>query len=417
MLDASFRTRSLMDLVRVEKDPADFTFNATEVPARVENALARIRGNGRCFHFNTTRKNGRKICVPRDYETALLLRRLNANIRHLTKVRQADRHYVVSCIKQICGNGLPFVVAKFDIKKFYDSVNTDVLREVCREKIRTSDTTRMMIDKFFDDLKTAGICGVPAGLALSGTLSEVLLRNFDRVISASEGIHFYSRFVDDIIIIASPDLTDADLTTLVTESLPDGLLINTDPEKKSFLLLPKGTSGMDDKLRSFNYLGYKFTISDTVALSNHDKTLSARKVIVDISPSKIKKRKTRFILSVKQYLRDGVQEDLIDRFLLINSGYTFYDRGSGKWISSGLCNSYPLVDFPSAALKELAIYYRGIFSSPSSKLSGRLGLAPLLRRNRKRIQYFDLNAHVKERKFVGFSDEKLGHLMEVWRRA
>lgn len=417
MLDASFRFQSLFDVAREHRDPGDFSFPAVELPIRIESALERMNGTGTCFRLNTARKNGREICVPKDYETALLLRRLNENIRRMTNARQTDRSYVVSCLKQLLGNGMPFVVAKYDIQKFYASIDRSVLRDACYAPLKSSGTTRKMLDRYLSDLKLHGISGVPAGLALSGTLSEVILSKFDKAIARSEGVHFYSRYVDDIIIVAAPDTTDSALTQLIVENLPLGLQINTAPEKKDFVELKENVSRRKASDQSFNYLGYNFNIAATSPKANHDRTLSARKVALDISPSKIKKRKTRFILSLQQYFRDGNQDDLMDRFLLINSGYKFYDRSSGRWQSSGMCNSYPLVDFPSPALNELASFYRSVLHSPTSQFSARLSLAPLTRRNKKRILYMDLCSHVQKKKYVGFSDQRLSALMGVWRRA
>jgi len=417
LLDASFRSKSLMQVVRENRDPTDFSFPAIDLDNRIKRALTRATGNGTCFELELTKRKGREICVPRDFETAILLRRLNENIRRIVRVRQTDRNYVVSRLSQLLGNGLPYVVAKYDIKKFYASIDRDELRKACHKRLSSSGTTRRMLDKYLADLQAAGASGIPAGLALNGTLSEVFLLDMDKEISRSEGVHFYARYVDDIVIVAAPHITDFDLTQRILNSLPTGLMLNLSPNKKDFQLLPKKENKGSAKTYTLDYLGYEFTVSQIFSEANHDKTLNARKLTIDISKSKIDKRKTRFILSIKQYLRDGNQDDLLDRFLLINSGYRFYDRNSGRWLSSGMCNSYPLIDYPSPALRELSSFYHGVLSSRSSNLAARLALAPLSRRNRKRIQYLDLCTHVQKKKYVGFNEQKLIHLMKAWQHA
>lgn len=417
MLDASFRSKSLMQVVRENSDPTDFSFPAADLDNRIERALSRANGDGTCFELELTKRKGREICVPRDFETAILLRRLNENIRRIVRVRQADRNYVVSRLSQLLGNGLPYVVAKYDIKKFYASIDRDELRKACHKRLGSSGTTRRMLDKYLTDLDAAGASGIPAGLALNGTLSEVFLLNMDKEISRSEGVHFYARYVDDIVIVAAPHITGCDLTQRIMDNLPTGLMLNLSPNKKAFQLLPKKETKGSTNRYALDYLGYQFTVSQILSEANHDKTLNARKLTIDISKSKIDKRKTRFILSIKQYLRDGNQDDLLDRFLLINSGYRFYDRNSGRWLSSGMCNSYPLIDHPSPALRELSSFYHSVLSSRSSNLAARLALAPLTRRNRKRIQYLDLCTHVQKKKYVGFNEQKLVHLMKAWQHA
>jgi hypothetical protein len=417
LLDASFRAKSLMQVVREDSDPTDFSFPSRDLASRIERALIRANGNGTCFQLNLTKRKGREICVPRDFETAILLRRLNENIRRIVRVRQTDRNYVVSRLSQLLGNGMPYVVAKYDIRKFYASIDRDELRKTCHRRLSSSGTTRKMLDRYLDDLGASGASGIPAGLALNGTLSEVFLLEMDKVISQSEGVHFYARYVDDIVIVAAPNITDLDLTMRIKDNLPSGLMLNLTPDKKDFQLLPKKENKGSSNRYNFDYLGYSFTVSQIVSKANHDETLNARKLTIDISKSKIDKRKTRFVLSIKQYLRDGNQDDLLDRFLLINSGYRFYDRSSGRWLSSGMCNSYPLIDYPSPALLELSSFYHSVFSPKSSNLAARLALAPLTRRNRKRIQYLDLCAHTQRKKYVGFNEQKLAHLTRAWQHA
>lgn len=417
LLDASLRSKSLMQVVRENSDPADFSFPSGDLASRIERALIRANGNGTCFELDLTKRKGREICVPRDFETAILLRRLNENIRRIVRVRQTDRNTVVARLSQLLGNGLPYVVAKYDIRKFYASIDRDELRKTCHRRLSSSGTTRKMLDRYLVDLEASGASGIPAGLALNGTLSELFLLEMDKVISRSEGVHFYARYVDDIVIVAAPHITDFDLTQRIVDSLPPGLTLNLAPDKKDFQLLPKKENKGRSNRYNFDYLGYSFTVSQIVSEANHDKTLNARKLTIDISKSKIDKRKTRFILSIKQYLRDGNEDDLLDRFLLINSGYRFYDRNSGRWLSSGMCNSYPLIDHPSPALRDLSSFYHSVLSSRSSNLAARLALAPLSRRDRKRIQYFDLCTHVEQKKYVGFNERKLVHLMKVWQHA
>jgi len=261
LLDASFRSKSLMQVVRENGDPIDFSFPARDLNDRIERALERANGNGTCFQLELTKRKGREICVPRDFETAILLRRLNENIRRIVRVRQADRNYVVSRLRQLLGNGLPYVVAKYDIKKFYASIDRDELRQACHKRLSSSGTTRRMLDKYLADLQAAGASGIPAGLALNGTLSEVFLLDMDKEISRSEGVHFYARYVDDIVIVAAPHITDFDLTQRILNSLPTGLMLNLSPSKKDFQLLPKKENKGSAKTYTLDYLGYEFTVS------------------------------------------------------------------------------------------------------------------------------------------------------------
>lgn len=84
---------------------------------------------------------------------------------------------------------------KFDIKKFYPSINHSILKSTIRKKIK--DTRLLdLIDKIID---SAG--GVPIGNYLSQFFGNLYLSEFDHWIKERIGMNYYYRYCDDIVIL------------------------------------------------------------------------------------------------------------------------------------------------------------------------------------------------------------------------
>jgi hypothetical protein len=102
--------------------------------------------------------------------------------------------------------------------------------------------------------------GIPRGLSFSPALAEIYLREFDRKVKSINGLYFYKRYVDDIVLLVNPkkiSIDDCwDAIQEVAESL--SLTLHEDDEKIVKIHLPTN----DGEPFSFNYLGYQFKYYD-----------------------------------------------------------------------------------------------------------------------------------------------------------
>ncbi|NKC48016.1 hypothetical protein HED54_04565 [Ochrobactrum anthropi ATCC 49188] len=121
--------------------------------------------------------------------------------------------------------------------------------------------------------------GLPTGISLSATLSELYLRNFDRGIKALPWVRYFARYVDDIIIIAEPRTTAQLMESALISGLPDGLALNSGKDKRYFRKLERDFGGAGPEA-DFDYLGYRFKVDKilknqvTAALWLHEKSQS-----------------------------------------------------------------------------------------------------------------------------------------------
>ncbi len=87
---------------------------------------------------------------------------------------------------------------KLDIKKFYPSVDHEVLKVLLRRKIKDADMLWLM-DEIIDSAP-----GLPIGNYTSQYFANYYLNGFDHWIKEVKGVRYYFRYADDIVILG-PD--------------------------------------------------------------------------------------------------------------------------------------------------------------------------------------------------------------------
>jgi hypothetical protein len=89
----------------------------------------------------------------------------------------------------------PKYALKMDIKKYYPSVQNDLLKQIVRRKIKCQDTL-WLIDNIIDSTQ-----GLPIGNYTSQDLGNLYLCDFDWVMK-HQGIKHYYRYCDDIVVMS-----------------------------------------------------------------------------------------------------------------------------------------------------------------------------------------------------------------------
>lgn len=90
-------------------------------------------------------------------------------------------------------NGTKYCL-KFDIKKFYPSIDHDVLKQIIRIKIADNKLLHLL-DNIIDSSD-----GVPIGNYLSQFFANLYLAYFDRWVKEVKHIKYYYRYADDVVI-------------------------------------------------------------------------------------------------------------------------------------------------------------------------------------------------------------------------
>jgi hypothetical protein len=262
-----------------------------------------------------------------------------------------------------------------------------------------------------------GGTGIPRGLAISSTLSELLMKDFDVCVQRASDTFFFARYVDDIIVVTSAREMASDFISQMCSWLPPGLDLN--PTKMQIAdtggKVQKIDSSVAPTLLSFDYLGYRFTVrnplkSETTKIDKND---LLRDVEIDIANKKIKKIKTRLVRSFLEFSKSGDWSLLKDRVAYLTQNFSVYNPKAGGKKIAGIFYSYPLAKEFSPGLKELDSFLRNaalakngrLFASTSGLLSGQ--------QRRDLLRYSFSRGHAS-RSFVHFSPQRIREIQRCW---
>lgn len=339
---------------------------ATEDLATTSEKL--ITGTYNLDRFHSYALAKKTVYCTNSQEDEAVLSKLDENIRKIYRVKQKDRHTAVKQLKLLLSEDIPKFIYKLDIEDFYSNINLENIKRKFEDDGILSSESLNVFNLFKNALAMDNINGVPRGIGLSASLAELAARPFDKAIQDLEGVYYYTRYVDDILIMSTKRL---DIQQEIVPLLPSPLTLNLKKTRVSRVIKcfcavkgckcnkkpcrcwdkckcrPCGCfnkclapNSCKVKKLSFDFLGYSFTFSE---LSKNTKN----SLSVDIAESKYKKIKNRLYLSFKEYHKKGNFKKLEDRISFLTSNY-YVDARKSKVnrIKSGVYYSYIHIDEP-----------------------------------------------------------------------
>jgi hypothetical protein len=129
-----------------------------------------------------------------------------------------------------------------DIKKFYPSIDHDILKAIIRKKIKD---VRLL--KLLDEIINSAP-GIPIGNYLSQFFANLYLSYLDHWLKETKKIKYYYRYADDIVILSSGKQILHDLLKDINNYLRYNLKLEL---KKNYQIFPIDVRGID-------FVGYVF---------------------------------------------------------------------------------------------------------------------------------------------------------------
>jgi hypothetical protein len=267
------------------------------------NLLAKISDivNEKSFRFSldVIKRNEKNVYTTnKDAASFFAIKQLQYNIFRTFRVKQANRHDIVSQLYRLLSDDFHKIIIRTDIKGFYESIPQDKLFKKIEENQLLNYQSKKLIRNLifrYEEMKdgneyTPGR-GVPRGIGVSAYLSELYMRDIDNEIKSMDDLVYYARYVDDIVLIFTPPSKN---------SIPDYLDKIVNVITKYDLSLKDGSDGEENKTKeirlldtaiddSLTYLGYEFIIKNS-------KIRELR-----LSHNKIKKYKDRLTRSIEEY--------------------------------------------------------------------------------------------------------------------
>lgn len=131
---------------------------------------------------------------------------------------------------------------KLDIRKFYPSIDHDILKTIIRKKLKDKKLL-VILDEIIDSAP-----GVPIGNYLSQYFANLYLTYFDHWIKETKKVRYYFRYADDIVIFHKDKQFLHNLLKDIEVYLNDNLKLKVKPNHQVF---PLDSRGLD-------FVGYRF---------------------------------------------------------------------------------------------------------------------------------------------------------------
>lgn len=159
---------------------------------------------------------------------------------------------------------------KLDIRKFYPSVDHDILKDLLRRKFKDPDLL-WLLDSIIDSAE-----GLPIGNYLSQYFANFYMCGFDHWIKEHKGVRHYFRYADDMVIPAASKEELHQLLADIKQYLHDELKLTV---KDNYQIFPVAARGID-------VVGYVF-FHDHVLLRKTIKQNFARMLKRNKNPASI----------------------------------------------------------------------------------------------------------------------------------
>jgi hypothetical protein len=352
----------------------DWTILAEQVEQQIANGTFKFSG------IYSTEVAGKKVISTTDVSDAIVLRKINDNIRRAYGIRQAQRAESIRLLKDALAEWTPKSVVTLDLKSCFETITPALVLAKLRREGRVSSQTISLLQTFFHQTRRFGANqGLPRGILISSTLAELYLKDLDAAVSLISGVYVYIRYVDDIVALAARD--EDDISRLIEVEVTNlGLKVNkAKGEKKrggckcSFTCTHKPKKCpcakkcececTVDNFEEIDYLGYK------IIFPTGYRTKIEKRSYVILSKRKAHKTKFRIAQSVSSFKIDRDYDLLRDRLRYLTRNVITDRTIAGSRLLSGIAFTFSEYEEPPRPHRFEKYTLQGLDTFVSMKLS------------------------------------------------
>lgn len=319
----------------------------------------------------------------------LIMRKIAKNIKRLYYIRFANRNRIIRQIISLLNDTSDFCVLRTDVSSFYESINRDLIQRSLNEKGRLSVKTMDLLRDIFKFQEDNNLEGLPRGLCISSVLSELYMKRFDLEVKKMDGIYFYARYVDDIIVFcANKEVCKTTKKDIAKRLKEIGLRLN---KRKTLIWENNSTQPLE-------YLGYTFKKNSALEIT--------------IAQAKVNRIKTRITRTFLQFAKDKDVDNLVLRMKYLTGNFRLNSAKSIYPIPIGLYYNYKYITNFENLSKELNTYYKRIL------FSKRFGCVTIISKSKMNVlKKMDFNPHLSGKSiriWHKFDSKKLSIIKQCW---
>jgi hypothetical protein len=208
-------------------------------------------------------------------------------------------------------------IIKIDIKKFFYTIDRDILKSFLPKKIK-SERLLNLIYHIIDSAKEIDALGMPLGNAISHIGSNIYMDKTDQYCKRKLRLKYYTRYADDITIVVETKDKATEVLAKIDSFVENKLKLKLNAKKTKKFPISQGV----------NTVGYKI-YGTHMLLRNDSKKKIKRKVKKMprlISEGKITKRKAEQILNSWRGHASHGNSYNFTRKLLRDNKYIYKDK-------------------------------------------------------------------------------------------
>ena len=347
---------------------------------------------------------------------SLIIRKLRENINSVVRPQTPSRDFIISNLTHFLSEGVPYRLYRLDIQNFYESFSTDAVIETADRLRGLSPLSKKLIRALLEFFSTLGGTGVPRGLSLSSTLSDMMMSAFDMSVRRDPAVYLYYRYVNDMVVLTKDDHNGHDFLKRLSGRLPPSLTFHAGKRTicdARTAKLPKNTA---PSAFQFEFLGYRFSVSGP-NVRPEDRRHAHRDVEIDIASAKVKKIKSRVSRAFLSFSRNRNFRLLHLRVTYLTSNICVKDPNRNTYKLSGIFFNYPRVTaIAGGGLSELDHFLRKAVTSTRGRLFSMTSMHLTSGQKRLLLKHSFVRGH-SQRVFKHFSPSDRQAVLRCWRHA
>jgi len=202
-------------------------------------------------------------------------------------------------------------IIKLDIRKFFYSINRDILKEILPKKIKCKETISLVY-KIIDSADEIDPLGLPLGNTLSQLFTNVYMDRFDQYCKRVLQIKYYVRYADDVIAIVQNKAEANRILTAMIDFLKEVLELDINERKTRIFPIEQGVNAYGFKIYKTHRL-----LRDDSKKKIKRKTKKMKRLLVEgyMSPDKAE----QILNSWLGHARYGSSRNFINRLIERNN--------------------------------------------------------------------------------------------------
>lgn len=162
--------------------------------------------------------------------------------------------------------GEEITIIKGDFKKFFYSIDRDILKKILPKKIKCKRTLKLLFI-IIDSADIIDLLGLPLGNTLSQICANIYLNELDNHCKRKLSLKYYVRYMDDFVIVVKDKEVAKEALCLVSDFTKELLRLKLNENKTKIFPINQGV----------NTIGYKIYTTHML-LRNESKKKIKRKV-------------------------------------------------------------------------------------------------------------------------------------------